>query len=276
MSSISVTEPFIDLSSNFKDPSSPNGDLDVVNVREPQSSTISPLFSIPTTTPSPTASMESQLSPCSVKENYDPSENCCEHVSCQERAVRLSEKSHNYPKTDMTIQLNIIPIQVHDDISLKKVLHQSKPHSQGGVKRKKRCNNNKLRNKTQDSNLSVIERHKKLGDGALDKLKIDVQAFAANHTYKETARKFGIHHSTVSGWIKQSSSQTSKKPIIHERNTSYIQRNCRHHNQCFVTSTKNEADQKFTNEIMKCQCANLASENNEGKNEGTESKVCLN
>ena len=274
MSSISITEPFIDLSSNFKDPSSPNGNSGVVHVTTPQSSTISPLFSIPTTTPSPTASMESQLSPCSVKENYDPSENCCEHVSCQERAVRLSEKSHNYPKTDMTIQLNIIPIQVHDDISERKILHQSKPHSQGGVKRKKRCNNNKLRNKAQDSKLSVIERHKKLGDGALDKLKIQVQAFAANHTYKETARKFGIHHSTVSGWIKQSSSQASRQPIFHERSTSYIRRNCCQYNQSFITSLKDKADQKTTNEIMKCQCAELASENNKGKNEGTQNKVC--
>ena len=133
MSSISVTEPFIDLSSNFQDPSSPSGNSGVINVSEPQSSNISPLFSIPTTTPSPTASMESQLSPCSVKENYDPSENCSEHVSCREHAVRLSEKSHNYPKTDMNIQLNIIPIQVHDDISLTKILHQSKPHLHGGV-----------------------------------------------------------------------------------------------------------------------------------------------
>ena len=276
MSSISVTEPFIDLSSNFKDPSSPSGNSGVVNVTQPQSSTISPLFSIPTSTPSPTASMESQLSPCSVKENYDPSENCCEHVICQESALTLSEKSHNYPKTDMTIQLNIIPIQVHDDISLKKILHPSKPHSQGGVKRKKQCKNSTLRNKTKESNLSVIERHRKLGDGALDKLKIEVQAFASNHTYKDTARKFGIHHSTVSGWIKQSSTQASKKPIIHERNSSNIQRNCCYHNQCFIASTTNETDQKTTNEIMKCQCANEASENNKGKNEGTENKVSLN
>ena len=44
-----------------------------------------------------------------------------------------------------------------------------------------------------------------LGDGALIRLKSEVQAYAIDHTYKETARKFGIHHSTVSGWIKKSS-----------------------------------------------------------------------
>ena len=25
-----------------------------------------------------------------------------------------------------------------------------------------------------------------------------------DHTFKETAKKFGIHHSTVSGWVKES------------------------------------------------------------------------
>ena len=69
-------------------------------------------------------------------------------------------------------------------------------------KRKKRiCHKSQT---TWRTNLSVIERHKKLGGGALDKLKVEVQAYAVDHTYKETARRFGVHHSTVSGWIKQS------------------------------------------------------------------------
>ena len=28
-----------------------------------------------------------------------------------------------------------------------------------------------------------------------------------DHTFKETAKKFGIHHSTVSGWVKESEKQ---------------------------------------------------------------------
>ena len=71
------------------------------------------------------------------------------------------------------------------------------------VKRKKRnIRNMKKGNKCK---LTVIARHRKLGEGALNRLKNEVQAYAIDHTYKETARKFGIHHSTVSGWIKKSS-----------------------------------------------------------------------
>ena len=31
-----------------------------------------------------------------------------------------------------------------------------------------------------------------------------MRKFAVDHTFKETAKKFGIHHSTVSGWVKES------------------------------------------------------------------------
>ena len=238
---------------------------------------MSPLFSISTCTPSPTSSINSQLSPCSMKENYDPSENSFEHVSCQERALRLSEKSHNYPKTDMTIQLNIIPIQLHEDISPRKILYQSKTHSMG-MKRKKRTSNHKLRNKMQDSNLSVIERHKKLGDGALDKLKSEVQAFAADHTYKETARKFGIHHSTVSGWIKQSLSQPLSKVNAYGKNdfcTSCKKESCVSFNPSSINASKNKIDlkNKIETDASACKCKKSEIESNVEKNKKIENKV---
>ena len=31
-----------------------------------------------------------------------------------------------------------------------------------------------------------------------------MRKFAVDHTFKETAKRFGIHHSTVSGWVKES------------------------------------------------------------------------
>ena len=36
----------------------------------------------------------------------------------------------------------------------------------------------------------------------LCRLKEEVRKYALDHTFKETAKKFGIHHSTVSGWVK--------------------------------------------------------------------------
>ena len=50
--------------------------------------------------------------------------------------------------------------------------------------------------------LSVIAQHRRLGEESLCKLKEEVRRFAVDHTFKETAKKFGIHHSTVSGWVK--------------------------------------------------------------------------
>jgi hypothetical protein len=50
--------------------------------------------------------------------------------------------------------------------------------------------------------LSVIAQHRRLGEESLCRLKEDVRRFAVDHTFKETAKKFGIHHSTVSGWVK--------------------------------------------------------------------------
>ena len=37
---------------------------------------------------------------------------------------------------------------------------------------------------------------------SLCRLKEEVRKYALDHTFKETAKKFGIHHSTVSGWVK--------------------------------------------------------------------------
>ena len=50
--------------------------------------------------------------------------------------------------------------------------------------------------------LSVIAQHRRLGEESLGRLKEEVRRFAVDHTFKETAKKFGIHHSTVSGWVK--------------------------------------------------------------------------
>ena len=50
--------------------------------------------------------------------------------------------------------------------------------------------------------LTVIARHRRLGEESLSKLKEEVRKYALDHTFKETAKKFGIHHSTVSGWVK--------------------------------------------------------------------------
>jgi len=55
--------------------------------------------------------------------------------------------------------------------------------------------------------LTVIARHKKRGEESLNKFKEEVRKFAVDHTFKETAKKFGIHHSTVSGWVKESEKQ---------------------------------------------------------------------
>ena len=50
--------------------------------------------------------------------------------------------------------------------------------------------------------LTVIAKHRRLGEESLSKLKEEVRKYALDHTFKETAKKFGIHHSTVSGWVK--------------------------------------------------------------------------
>merc|ERR1719234_2087462 len=55
--------------------------------------------------------------------------------------------------------------------------------------------------------LTVIALHKKRGEESLNRFKEEVRKYAVDHTFKETAKKFGIHHSTVSGWVKESEKQ---------------------------------------------------------------------
>ncbi|XP_059087129.1 uncharacterized protein LOC131883631 [Tigriopus californicus] len=55
---------------------------------------------------------------------------------------------------------------------------------------------------------SVIAHHRSLGPKFLNQLKERVREYARTHTYKETAKKFGVHHSTVSGWVKTASTAT--------------------------------------------------------------------
>ena len=55
---------------------------------------------------------------------------------------------------------------------------------------------------TKSKSLSVIALHRRLGPSSMAQLKEKVTAFAREHTFKETAKAFGIHHSTVSEWVK--------------------------------------------------------------------------
>ena len=49
--------------------------------------------------------------------------------------------------------------------------------------------------------------NKKQGEEILNRFKEEVWKYAVDHTFKKTAKKFGIHHSTVSGWVKESEKQ---------------------------------------------------------------------
>jgi transposase-like protein len=64
--------------------------------------------------------------------------------------------------------------------------------------------------------LSVIAFHRQLGHKSLSQLKERVRRFASDHTFKETARNFGIHHSTVSGWIKAAQKQQEQEIVQFE------------------------------------------------------------
>ena len=61
--------------------------------------------------------------------------------------------------------------------------------------------------------LSVIALHRRLGHKSLSQLKERVRRFASDHTFKETARKFGIHRSTVSGWVKAAQKQQEQEIV---------------------------------------------------------------
>ena len=47
--------------------------------------------------------------------------------------------------------------------------------------------------------LTVIARHKKRGEESLNKFKEEVRKFAVDHTFKETAKKFGYEDDYYSG-----------------------------------------------------------------------------
>ena len=69
--------------------------------------------------------------------------------------------------------------------------------------------------------LTVIARHRRLGEESLSKLKEDVRKFALDHTFKETAKKFGIHHSTVSGWVKAREKITTRSTLAIMKNKAF-------------------------------------------------------
>lgn len=67
--------------------------------------------------------------------------------------------------------------------------------------------------------MSVIDIHRKLGKDHLNNLKDKVCRYAEDHSFKTTAKKFGMHHSTVSGWVKAATGRaTCKKARLNEIN----------------------------------------------------------
>ena len=145
----------------------------------------------------------SQLSPCSLKENYDPAENQIQSRN-QQNEPFIVKLQPVLSTSNTPTPLKLPPMNSYHQVATSLDYESSFKN-----KRKKRiCHKSQTAWRT---NLSVIERHKKLGGGALDKLKVEVQAYAVDHTYKETARRFGVHHSTVSGWIKQSDAKRKKQ-----------------------------------------------------------------
>ena len=196
---ISSLSSFPILPPHVQRPPSPTGISLGTKSGYPPEPPLSPLIAVVGSTPSPTVSINSQLSPCSMKENYDPTEQT-DPISTQQSSLNITQTKAIVNTKNKPLQFSAVPVQFHQE-------NVTKLRSQAtlAIKRKKR--NTRKGNKIAKCNLSVIARHKKLGDGALNKLKNEVQAYAVDHTYKETARKFGIHHSTVSGWIKRSSAQ---------------------------------------------------------------------
>ena len=77
--------------------------------------------------------------------------------------------------------------------------------------------------------LTVIARHRRLGEESLSKLKEEVRKYALDHTFKETAKKFGIHHSTVSGWVKAREKVASRHTLAlmkHKAFSGKFDRHC--------------------------------------------------
>ena len=182
-----------------------------------------------------------------MKENYDPTEKNNEVTTQQNSLAHISSMVSS---KDISLQNSLAPQQFHQEMGAPLRSHATLP-----TKRKKRSSYKG--SKIPRCNLSVIERHKQLGQGALDKLKKQVHEYAVDHTYKETSRKFGIHHSTVSGWIKQSSAKQHQLDI-----QEATKHQCRNTNDCqqqicggpiqFGTDNR-----KSTRMTLNCSCLEL-------------------
>ena len=191
-----------------------------------------------------------------MKENYDPAEN--------------QIQSHNQQNEPFIVKLQPVlstsdtptPIELPPLNNYHQVATSLEYESSFKNKRKKRiCHKSQT---TWRTNLSVIERHKKLGGGALDKLKVEVQAYAVDHTYKETARRFGVHHSTVSGWIKQSvamrkQQMDSCKAIANVCRTGHDFRNHPLLNASHVQSYGNLDEKSLSTAQCNCQQENASN-----------------
>ena len=67
--------------------------------------------------------------------------------------------------------------------------------------------------------LTAIAQHRRLGPKSLQQLKKNVLAHAKEHTFKETSKKFGVHHSTVSGWVKSQMNEEDGARRLRESQT---------------------------------------------------------
>ena len=184
-----------------------------------------------------------------MKENYDPTEKPSQ-ISTQQSSFNITQTKAIVTTKNNPLQFSTVPVQFHQGN-----VTPFRSQATLGIKRKKR--NTRKGNKMAKCNLSVIARHKKLGDGALNKLKNEVQAYAVDHTYKETARKFGIHHSTVSGWIKRSSAKQQQITSCRVNSVSCRKSDTFPQNSCCSGSHVQMDEEKETIISSKCNCLRL-------------------
>ena len=191
-----------------------------------------------------------------MKENYDPAENPIQ-LRNQQNEPYIVKLKPVFSITDTPTPIKLPPLNSYHQVATSLEYESSFKN-----KRKKR-----ISHKSQTlwrTNLSVIERHKKLGGGALDKLKVEVQAYAVDHTYKETARRFGVHHSTVSGWIKQSVAKRKQrmdscKAIVNVCRTGQDFRNQPLLNPSHVQSHRNLDEKSLSTGQCNCQQINASN-----------------
>ena len=213
-------------------------------------------------TTSASASTTSQLSPCSTKENCALTDKVSK-ITTQQICFNITQAKVIHKTNDNPIQLSTRPVQFHPTNITSLRYPATLP-----IKRKRR--NTRKGNKIAECNQSVIARYKKLGEGALSKLKNEVRAYAVDHTYKQTARKFGIHHSTVSGWIKRFSTRqqqinsrritaiSPRKEGISSENSCYgvghIQMNTAKQNDISITSNCNCSSSNKGEKVCEPNC----------------------